>query len=92
MKATGKYKVAPCLLFLAYPKVPGSRAEHEVQAAPQSGRKIAQGAKLCRVSQGLKWGVYAYANPSMPIRHVSTTTLDLVDWNWFQKPECLLYR
>lgn len=57
-----------------------------MQAAPQSVRRIAAGAKLSRVSQGPRGGEVR-ANPLMPFRHVhlNTTTLDLEDQSWFQR-------
>lgn len=73
------------------PEVPGSQSR-AVQAAPQSVRRIAPGAKLSRVSQGPRWGEVC-VNPLMPFRHVhmNTTTLDLEDQSWFQRSECSLY-
>lgn len=43
-------------------------------------------------ARGRDWG--ECANPQMPLRHVhmSTSTLDLEDWSWFQKSEHSLYQ
>lgn len=61
----------------------GARAEHEVQAAPRSVRRIVPGAKLSRVSQGPRLGGVCQPPDAVETRahehkHLGSGRLELV--------------